>query len=195
MQKGQNSSGKVKHNRYIWNSSVLFLNGFMKIIAHTGGRKCLIWDSCKAHTTKLVTEHIIRRGVLNIVTPGGLTPSVQAGDLGIYKSFKDTICPIISAWKNSDQVKQTTSRNPKPPEKEEVCRWVSQACRQVDQGVIQHFVRVAGLGNWDQWMIWKHHVYGNNFQLLWSNHENLETNKVETQLEALDLDEPDSVLE
>ena len=92
-------------------------------------------------------------------------------------------------------MKQTTSRNPKLPEKEEVCRWVSQACRQVDQGVIQYSVRVAGLGNWDQLMIWKHHVYGNNFQPLWSNHENLETNKVETQLEALDLDEPDSVIE
>jgi hypothetical protein len=57
-------------------------------------------------------------------------------------------------------------------------------------------VRVAGFDNWDQWMIWKHHqVYGNNFQLLWSNHGNLETNKVEPQFEALDLDEPDSVLE
>ena len=47
----------------------------------------MIWDSCKADTTKLVTEHIIRRGVLNIVIPGGLTPYVQAGDLGIYKSW------------------------------------------------------------------------------------------------------------
>ena len=59
------------------------------ILDQTGGRKCLIWDSCKAHTAKLVKEHMIRRGILNVVIPGGLTPYVQAGDLGIYKSFKE----------------------------------------------------------------------------------------------------------
>ncbi len=78
------------------------------IIDFSGGKKCLIWDSCKAHTAQLVKEHVIRSGILNVVIPGGLAPYVQAGDLGIYKSFKDNISPIIAAWKNSDQVKKNS---------------------------------------------------------------------------------------
>jgi hypothetical protein len=141
------------------------------ILDQTGGRKCLIWDSCKAHTAKQVKEHMIRHGILNVVIPGGLTPYVQAGDLGIYKLFKDKISPIIAAWKNSDQVKRTASGNPKPPEKEVVCRWAREAWRQVKPVVIQNSVRAAGFGDCHEWMMWKHDVYGSSFQLLWSNHE------------------------
>jgi hypothetical protein len=49
--------------------------------------KTLIWDSCRAHIAKNVKQHMKRRGIQNIVIPGGLTPYVQAGDLGIYKSL------------------------------------------------------------------------------------------------------------
>jgi hypothetical protein len=166
------------------------------IIDQTGGRKCLIWDSCKAHTAKLVKEHMIRRGILNVVIPGGLTPYVQAGDLGIYKSFKDKISPIIAAWKNSVKVKRTASGNPKPPEKEVVCRWVREAWTQVEPVVIQNSVRASGFSDFHEWMIWKHDVYGSNFQLLWCNREIIETNETEVlqQCEE-DLDELDVVLD
>ncbi len=76
------------------------------IIDYSGGKKCLIWDSCKAHTAQLEKEHMIHRRILNVVIPSGLTPYVQAGDIGIHKSFKDKISPIIAAWKNSNQVKK-----------------------------------------------------------------------------------------
>jgi hypothetical protein len=166
------------------------------ILDQTGGRKCLIWDSCKAHTAKQVKEHMICHGILNVVIPGSLTPSVQAGNLGIYKSFKDRISPIIAAWKNSDQVKRTVSGNPKPSEKEVVCRWVREAWRQFEPVVIQNSVRAAGFGDFHQWMMWKHDVYGSSFQLLWSNHEITETNKTELlQQHEEDLDELDVVLD
>jgi hypothetical protein len=57
-------------------------------------------------------------------------------------------------------------------------------------------VRAAGFGDYHEWMIWKHDVCGNNFQLLWSNHEITETHKTELlqQCEE-DLDELDVVLE
>ncbi len=56
---------------------------------------------------------------------------VQAGDLGIYKSFKDKISPTFDAWKNSDEVKKIPYGNPKPPEmeKEVFYRWVNQEWR------------------------------------------------------------------
>jgi hypothetical protein len=53
------------------------------ILDQTGTGKCSIWDSCKAHTDNLVKEHMICHGILNVVIPGGLTPCVQAEDLGI----------------------------------------------------------------------------------------------------------------
>ena len=119
----------------------------------------------------------------------------QTDYLGIYKSFKDKISPLIAAWKNSNQVKKTASGNPKPPEKEVVCRWVSQAWRQVEPIVIENSVRAAGFGDFHEWMIWKHDVYGNDFQLLWSNHEITEDNETELSQHEGDLDELDVVLE
>ena len=48
------------------------------------------------------------------------------------------------------------------------------ACNQVDPEVIQNFV-----GKCDEWMIWKHDVYGNNFQKLWLYCEIKEADEVE----------------
>jgi hypothetical protein len=115
--------------------------------------------------------------------------------LSMYKSFKDKINLIIAAWKNSDQMKKMLSGNPKPPEKEVVCRWVGQAWRQLEPVVIENSVRATGFGDCHEWMIWKHDVYG-NFQQLWSNHEITETNETElSQQHEEDLDELDFVLE
>ena len=51
---------------------------------------------------------------------GALTAYVQAGDIGIYKSFKDKISPLISGWKTSGTVELTRGGNPKPPSDEVV---------------------------------------------------------------------------
>jgi hypothetical protein len=89
-------------------------------------------------------------------------------------------------------VKRTASGNPKPPEKEVVCRWVSK----VEPVVIQNSVRASGFGDCHERMMWTHDVYGSNFQLLWCNREIIETNetKVLQQCEE-DLDELDGVLD
>jgi hypothetical protein len=44
-------------------------------------------------------------------------------------------------------------------------------------------------------MIWKHDVHGNNFQVLWSNHEITENNQTELSQHEEDLDELGVVLE
>jgi hypothetical protein len=79
--------------------------------------------ACRAHTANSVKEHLKRRGIRNIVIPGGLTPYVQA----IYKSFKDKLSPIIADWKISDQVERTRSGNPKPPKDDTICNWILEA--------------------------------------------------------------------
>ncbi len=86
------------------------------------------------------------------------SPYVQAGDLGISKSFKYKISHLIAACKNSDHMKKAPSGNPKPLEKEVMCRWVSQASKQVEPVVIKNSVRAAGFSVCHEWMIWEHDV-------------------------------------
>ncbi len=125
-------------------------------------------------TAQLVKEYMICHGISYVVFPGVLTSYVQAGDLGIYKSFKDKISPIIAAWKNSDQVKKAPYEKLKPPAKEVVCEW-----RQVEPVVIDKSMRAAGFSDCIEWMVWKYDVYGSNFQLLWCYHEITEPNETE----------------
>ncbi|KAE9019867.1 hypothetical protein PF005_g6566 [Phytophthora fragariae] len=49
------------------------------------------------------------------VIPGSITPHQQAGDIGIYKPFKDLLYMEINAWKESDKVEYTRFGNPRMP--------------------------------------------------------------------------------
>ncbi len=138
----------VFYNGKAWVSQSLinqWIDLVYPIIDYSGGKKCLIWDSCMAHAAKLVKEHMIYHGILNFVVPGGLTPYVQAGDLDIYKSFRDKISSVMAAWKSSDKVKRTASRKPKPPEKEVEYRWFSQEWGPVEPIIFENSVRAADL--------------------------------------------------
>ena len=135
-----------------------------------GEGKALVWDSCRAHTANIVKEHLRRRGIKNIVVPGGLTPYVQAGDLGIYKSFKDQIGPIIALWKNSLESK-TPKGTPKPPTLETVLKWVHTAWTKVPESVVLNSIRAAGFGEDTQWHVYKHDVYGAAFRGAWLSRE------------------------
>ena len=85
------------------------------------------------------------------VVPGGLTPYVQAGDIGIYKSFKDKMSGYIDAWKSSDRVSYTRNGNPRPPAIEEVTGWVQQAWRDVPEDVVLASLWAAGFDpDWSQ---------------------------------------------
>jgi hypothetical protein len=65
------------------------------------------------------------------VIPGGLTPYVQAGNIGIYKSFKDNLSPLIEAWKKSGNIELTNGCNPKPPKEGAVCNFVKTGWRNI----------------------------------------------------------------
>ena len=49
--------------------------------------KLMIWDSCHVHIAKGMKAYMTQRGIVPAVIPGGLTPYLQAGDIGIFKSF------------------------------------------------------------------------------------------------------------
>ena len=73
--------------------------------------KCIIWDSCRAHIAERVKDHCRRRGILQVVIPGGLTPYLQASDIGIYREFKDRVSSLINVWKHSDSLEYTRGGN------------------------------------------------------------------------------------
>ncbi len=47
------------------------------------------------YTAKFVKEYLRRRGIRNIVDPGGLTPYIQAGYVDIYKILEDKLSPEL----------------------------------------------------------------------------------------------------
>jgi hypothetical protein len=132
--------------------------------------KCLVWDSCRAHIAKKVKEHCRNRNIELIVIPGGLTPYLQAGDIGIYREFKDKVCNLIDIWKRSDGVQYTRGGNPKPPPDAVVQGWVRDSWNGVSIQNIKRSILSAGFNeDHEQWHISKHDVYGARFLQAWIN--------------------------
>lgn len=132
------------------------------------GTKHLVWDSMRAHIGKDVKAHCAKRQIDMCVIPGGMTPYLQAGDIGIYKSFKDNIAPLIDMWKRSDKVQYTKGGNPKPPSVDVVSSWVRDAWRAVPDHVIQMSIKRAGfVDDVGEWHISRHDVYGEGFRDAW----------------------------
>ena len=151
----------ICYNEKAWVNQELIKNWidliFPQVVMSTG--KAIVWDSCRAHTANLVKKHLKRRGTKNVVIPEGLTPYVQAGDLGVYKSFKDKMSPLIAPWKASGQAPLNRNGNPKPPSDETVCHWITSAWRLVNANVILNSIKAAGFSEEIKWMIYKHDVY------------------------------------
>lgn len=68
---------------------------FPTVFDANSANKVIVWDSMRAHDSKAAKERCSEKKVQLIVIPGGMTPYLQAGDIGIYKSFKDHISPVI----------------------------------------------------------------------------------------------------
>jgi hypothetical protein len=79
-----------------------------------------------------------------IVIPGGLTPYLKAGDIGIYHEFKDKISNLINDWKNSDGVENTIGSNPRPPTNEVIQTWILEAWIGKNNSNIENSIKVAG---------------------------------------------------
>ncbi|KAJ0391268.1 hypothetical protein ATCC90586_012086 [Pythium insidiosum] len=104
----------------------------------------------RAHIGKIVKAHCAKR------------------QIGIYKSFKDNIGPLIDAWKRSDQVQYTRGGNPKQPSIDVVTQWVRDAWRAVPNSVVATSITRAGFSvNVDEWHIARHDVYGAGFLSAW----------------------------
>lgn len=133
------------------------------------GKKCIVWDSCRVHIGNEVKSHCRKRGINQIVIPGGLTAYLQAGDLGIYRVFKDKMSNLIDMWKQSSNVELTRGGNPKPPAPEIVRNWVKDAWQGIDDSVISNSIKAAGFDDdYRNWHISKHDVYGSKFNSAWN---------------------------
>eukprot|EP00644_Phytophthora_capsici_P018801 jgi/Phyca11/132229/e_gw1.143.16.1 len=87
----------VAYQPKAWVDSELLCNWidtvFPRVLQADG--KALVWDSMRAHISKKVKAKCADRGIAMCVIPGGLTAYLQAGDIGIYKQFKDILCALI----------------------------------------------------------------------------------------------------
>ena len=141
---------------------------FPSVLSHGAMKKTVVWDSMRAHISTAVKVTCKRKEIDMIVIPGGMTAYLQAGDIGIYKSFKDNMSPVIDAWKKSDRVQFTRNGNPKPPNVEEVVKWVQHAWKAVPDEVVWRSVLAAGFSeNFEDWHIARHDVYGQKFREKW----------------------------
>jgi len=127
--------------------------------------KCIVWDSCRAHISERVKEHCRKRNIKLVVIPGGLTPYLQAGDIGIFKEFKDRISSFINIWKNSEEIEYTRRGNPKAPSQALVNLWISNAWSSMSIQNIKNSIQSAGFSeNFEDWHISKHDIYGDRFR-------------------------------
>jgi hypothetical protein len=139
----------------------------------TSTGKCTVWDSCRAHISRAVKAHCANRRIELIVIPGGLTPYLQAGDIGIYRDFKDPISDLIDQWKRSDGVQYTRGGNPKPPSDTIVQGWVRDAWSRLSINNVRESILLAGFNdNPDEWHISKHDIYGSHFKTAYKNTRN-----------------------
>ncbi|KAG2969396.1 hypothetical protein PC120_g26713 [Phytophthora cactorum] len=111
----------------------------------------------RAHTSKVVKARFAKKNVQMLVVPGGLTLYVQAGDIGIYKSFKDKLSSIIDEWKLSDRVEYTKGAVPDDVINRSVhtagfspLKWLSRDESSEDEEVTEDL-----LENLDEFTIWE----------------------------------------
>jgi hypothetical protein len=137
-----------------------------------------------------VKQHCQKRNIQLIVIPGVTTPYLQAGDIGIYREFKDHLLQIINARKSSTFVEYTSDNNPKPPGDEVLRSWLLDAWRQAKLDCIHNSIKSAGFADsYQDWHISRHDVYGDQFRTAWEN-----SGPVEPDVEALEAIEQDDEL-
>jgi hypothetical protein len=123
----------------------------------------------RAHIGADVKKRYADKAIKMAVIAGGLTPYLQAGDVGIYKSFKNTLSNFINAWKLSDKVSYTKGGNPRPPSVETVAWWVQTAWKQVPDSVVMKSILKCGFSeDSDEWFISQHDVYDTKFKASWT---------------------------
>jgi hypothetical protein len=144
--------------------------------------KCIIWDSCRAHIAGRVKTYCHQRNIQMIVIPGGMTPYLQAGDIGIFRELKDYLSRIIDEWKRSPAVEYTRGNNPKPPRDQVVRSWVLDSWRRVSFDNIRRSIASAGFAdNYRDWHVSKHDVYGELFNEAWENSGEVEVDGQELE--------------
>ena len=77
-----------------------------------------------------------------VVIPGGCTPYLQAGDIGIFRELKDKLSVAIEAWKNPDGIEYTHGGNPKPPKHSIVELWVGDAWDKVSLSDVKNSIKL-----------------------------------------------------
>lgn len=101
-----------------------------------------------------------------------MTPYLQAGDIAVFRPFKDHLSKSIDEWKKSDAVQFTPAGNPKKPSREVVHGWVRDAWSNVSVETLKKGIAASGFSDdYKKWHITNHGIHGKSFKEAWEKQE------------------------
>ena len=108
-------------------------------------RRLLAWDSFECHMTRTVKQELSRRGVDQVVVPGGCTKFVQAPDVCWNKPFKAHVTDQYDQWMASGLQEYTEAGNTRPTARKMIVEWVLNAWSQLYTDMILKSFKACAL--------------------------------------------------
>ena len=92
------------------------------------GKRLLIWDAYKCHTSTATRSEIARLRLHTAIIPGGCTKFIQAADVSWNALFKSYMRSCYDGWLSEPSAyKFTKGGNMKAPSRSLLCEWVKRA--------------------------------------------------------------------
>lgn len=109
--------------------------------------RLLVLDSYKTHTTDESVMHV--EDACNsdlVIVPAGCTSLIQPLDVSVNRSFKSQMRNFWSEWMQGAH-DLTPAGNIRPPTRQNVITWVSQAWYAINEGIIVEAFKRCGISN------------------------------------------------
>lgn len=129
-----------------WMNEELTLTWVQKVLgAFSFSRRMLAWDSFECHMTQSVKEELWKKGVDQVIVPGGCTKFVQAPDVCWNKPFKALVTEQYDEWMASGVQEYTESGNMRPPSRKMIVEWVLNAWSHLSTDLIVKSFKACAL--------------------------------------------------
>ena len=107
----------------------------------------LVYDSFEAHVTDNVKAALKGENTDLAVIPGGLTSILQPLDVCLNKPFKDGVRRKWMQWMSDGIHEFTASGRQKKPSEELICKWISEAWRDISTEMVLSSFKKCGISN------------------------------------------------
>ena len=102
------------------------------------GKRLLVWDAYKCHTSKATRRETKKMNLFTAVIPGGCTKFIQAPDVVWNAPFKSRLRLSYDTWPSEPAVHTyTRGGNMKPPPRSLLCEWIKEAWSSISEETIR----------------------------------------------------------